>query len=197
MNEIKEIKTGYLRMSVAQGLNPGPVHKNKATIRRNALNNVIGVLKQILKTAFAFQQRYLGLLALYYFLLQFLVYSHQFPGNVCIIYDHAELSIDVNTNRGAPLSLQSDLRVGGFFGGDRVAVEAGLRFRIGETFSIGAYLDIINLMGRSGYDVSSNMGGYLDYSDPDNPTFENWGSYGDISEAYGVRTLKVSVRFTF
>jgi hypothetical protein len=71
------------------------------------------------------------------------------------------------------------------------------RFRFGQSFSIGGYIDIINLMGRSGYDVSSNMGGYLDYSDPENPTFERWGSYGDISEAYGVRTIKVSLRFTF
>jgi hypothetical protein len=71
------------------------------------------------------------------------------------------------------------------------------RFRFGDAFSVGAYVDIINLMGRSGYDVSSNMGGYLDYSDPANPTFEQWGSYGDISEAYGVRTIKVSFRFTF
>jgi hypothetical protein len=71
------------------------------------------------------------------------------------------------------------------------------RFRVGETFSIGAYLDIINLMGRSGYDITGNPGGYVDYTDPNNPTFERFGTYGDITGAYGNRVYKVSVRFTF
>jgi hypothetical protein len=71
------------------------------------------------------------------------------------------------------------------------------RFRIGDTFSIGAYLDIINLMGRSGYDITGNPGGYVDYSDPNNPTFERFGTYGDITGAYGNRVYKVSLRFTF
>ena len=71
------------------------------------------------------------------------------------------------------------------------------RFRVGETFSIGAYLDIINLMGRSGLDITGNPGGYVDYSDPDNPTFERFGTYGNITGAYGNRVFKVSLRFTF
>jgi len=76
------------------------------------------------------------------------------------------------------------------------------RFRIGETFSIGAYLDIINLMGRSGYLIGNdqghaNPGGYVDYTDPNNPTFERFGTYGDIVQAYGNRVFKVSIRFTF
>jgi hypothetical protein len=71
------------------------------------------------------------------------------------------------------------------------------RFLIGETFSIGAYLDILNLMGRSGYNITSDPGGYVDYSDPDNPTFERFGTYGDITGAYGNRIYKVSIRFTF
>jgi hypothetical protein len=71
------------------------------------------------------------------------------------------------------------------------------RFRVGETFSIGAYLDIINLMGRSGYNITGNPGGYVDYTDPDNPTFERFGTYGNITGAYGNRVFKVSLRFTF
>ena len=71
------------------------------------------------------------------------------------------------------------------------------RFRIGETFSIGAYLDIINLMGRSGLDITGNPGGYIDYTDPNNPTFERFGTYGNITGAYGNRVYKVSLRFTF
>jgi hypothetical protein len=76
------------------------------------------------------------------------------------------------------------------------------RFSIGEAFTIGAYLDIINLMGRSGFLMGNNNGfanpgGYVDYSDPNNPTFERFGSYGDIANAYGTRVFKVSLRFTF
>jgi hypothetical protein len=71
------------------------------------------------------------------------------------------------------------------------------RFRVGESFSIGAYLDIINLMGRSGYNITGNPGGYVDYSDPSNPTFERFGTYGDITGAYGNRVYKISLRFTF
>ena len=71
------------------------------------------------------------------------------------------------------------------------------RVRFGDSFSIGAYLDVLNLLGRSGYIIDSNPGGYLDYSDPDNPTFERYGTYGNIEEAYGTRVYKVSLRFTF
>jgi hypothetical protein len=71
------------------------------------------------------------------------------------------------------------------------------RFRFGDAFSIGAYLDVLNLLGRSGYIIDSNPGGYLDYSDPDNPAFERYGTYGNIEEAYGTRVFKVSLRFTF
>jgi hypothetical protein len=71
------------------------------------------------------------------------------------------------------------------------------RFRIAETFTIGGYVDVLNALGRSGYNITSNPGGYLDYSDPANPTFERFGTYGDIGGAYGNRVIKVSLRFTF
>jgi hypothetical protein len=71
------------------------------------------------------------------------------------------------------------------------------RFRIGESITIGGYLDIMNAMGRSGYTVGRNPGGYLDYSDPENPTFERWSTYGTFHDAYGTRIFKVSLRFTF
>jgi hypothetical protein len=71
------------------------------------------------------------------------------------------------------------------------------RFRIGETFSIGAYIDIINLMARSGFNITGNPGGYVHQEDPNNPYFERFGTYGNITGAYGQRVYKISLRFTF
>lgn len=104
--------------------------------------------------------------------------KYKYPGTSYSV--GTELS---GTRRNAPLTTM-DLRV-------------EKRFRFGERFSIGAYLDIINLMGRSGLDITSNPGGYLDYSDPANPTFSRFGTYGNITGAYGNRVYKVSLRFTF
>jgi len=71
------------------------------------------------------------------------------------------------------------------------------RFRLAGSVTVGGYLDILNALGRSGYNISSNPGGYLDYSDPAHPTFERYGNYGDITGAFGNRIVKVSLRFTF
>lgn len=71
------------------------------------------------------------------------------------------------------------------------------RFYLTQTMAIGGYIDVLNALGRSGFNVGSNPGGYIDYSDPDNPTFERYGSYGDISGAYGNRVVKISLRFMF
>ncbi len=70
------------------------------------------------------------------------------------------------------------------------------RFRIGETFTVGGYVDILNALGRSGYNITSNPGGYIDHR-VDPPTFIRYGTYGNISGAYGNRVIKVSLRFTF
>ena len=74
----------------------------------------------------------------------------------------------------------------------------GLYNLVMEEFpAVGGYVDVINALGRSGYNITANPGGYLDYSDPNNPTFERFGGFGDISSAFGNRTVKVSLRFTF
>jgi hypothetical protein len=71
------------------------------------------------------------------------------------------------------------------------------RFPIGDFGTIGGYIDIINALGRSGYSITGDPGGYLHLEDPANPTFSNWTNYGDISGAYGNRVFKLSLRFTF
>ena len=50
-------------------------------------------------------------------------------------YDDKELSLVFNTNLGAPLSLEVESKIGGFFGGDRVNIAPTLRFRAGERFT--------------------------------------------------------------
>jgi len=50
-------------------------------------------------------------------------------------YDHAEAQLIAFTNEGAPVSINSRLTMGGFFGGDRVAFDQALRIRAGETLT--------------------------------------------------------------
>ena len=48
-------------------------------------------------------------------------------------YDNAEAQLVGITNQGAPLSLDTRVTAGGFFGGSRVSLEAALRGRIGDS----------------------------------------------------------------
>ena len=50
-------------------------------------------------------------------------------------YDHSEISIFTGTDSSATLSAGLGLNVGGFFGGDRVALSPFVNYRVGETFS--------------------------------------------------------------
>jgi hypothetical protein len=50
-------------------------------------------------------------------------------------YDDAEAQLVFQSNQGAPLYSRTQFVMGGFFGGDRVALEQILRLRIGDTFS--------------------------------------------------------------
>jgi len=50
-------------------------------------------------------------------------------------YPHSEAQLVFMTNQGAPVSLNVESRIGGFFGGDRVAVSPTLRVRAGETLT--------------------------------------------------------------
>jgi hypothetical protein len=50
-------------------------------------------------------------------------------------YSHAEAQLVWMTNQGAPVSLNVESRIGGLFGGDRVAISPALRMRAGETLT--------------------------------------------------------------
>ena len=74
------------------------------------------------------------------------------------------------------------------------------RIRVGDGFSIGGYVDILNALGSSGYGISANPGGYIDYNDLDSqgrPSFERYSTFGDVTGAYGKRIFKFSLRFMF
>jgi len=49
-------------------------------------------------------------------------------------YDHTDLQLIYFTNQSKPLSFNIHAVVGGKFGGDRVAIEPSVKYRIGETF---------------------------------------------------------------
>ena len=50
-------------------------------------------------------------------------------------YDEKEAQIVVYTPRAKAVSLQMTTRIGGFFGGDRVALTPALKIRVGEAFN--------------------------------------------------------------
>jgi hypothetical protein len=50
-------------------------------------------------------------------------------------YEHKEAQLVLMTNQGAPISLNMQTFIGGFFGGDRVTLNPTVRMRAGETFS--------------------------------------------------------------
>ena len=50
-------------------------------------------------------------------------------------YPHSEAQLVFMTNQGAPVSLNVETRIGGFFGGDRVALTPTLRMRAGESLT--------------------------------------------------------------
>ena len=66
-------------------------------------------------------------------------------------YDHAEVQLRFNTNRGAPVSFRLTSFIGGFFGGDRVQVGPQVNVRASGTFSVQLAWDYndIDLPGGS------------------------------------------------
>jgi hypothetical protein len=50
-------------------------------------------------------------------------------------YDHAEAQLVAMSNQGAPLSVSMRATIGGFFGGDRVALNPTVRFRYGDALT--------------------------------------------------------------
>jgi hypothetical protein len=50
-------------------------------------------------------------------------------------YDHKEAQLVAMSNQGAPVSVSMRVTAGGFFGGERLAVNPTLRFRLGDALT--------------------------------------------------------------
>jgi hypothetical protein len=69
-------------------------------------------------------------------------------------------------------------------------------FNISDFGKLGLILDAFNLFGRSGYNISQNLYPYLyPYRDP--PELNPSSTYGTLTSAYGVRSIRFGIRFTF
>ena len=69
-------------------------------------------------------------------------------------------------------------------------------FTLGEYGRLGLIADVFNLFGRSGYNISQNPNPYLyPYRDP--PEYRLDTDYGLLTSAYGVRSIRLGVRFSF
>lgn len=66
-------------------------------------------------------------------------------------------------------------------------------FNIGKIGRLGIFLDVLNAVGESWYDVENDPGGWV----LPNGSFVQWPTYGRFTAAEGLRTYKVSARFTF
>jgi hypothetical protein len=69
-------------------------------------------------------------------------------------------------------------------------------FNISEFGRLGLIVDVFNLFGRSGYNINQNPNPYIwPYRDP--PEYDLSSTYGDLTSAFGVRSVRFGVRFNF
>jgi hypothetical protein len=69
-------------------------------------------------------------------------------------------------------------------------------FNIGDFGKLGFIMDVFNLFGRSGYNINQDPNPYIwPYRDP--PEIDLSSTYGLLTSAYGVRSIRFGVRFTF
>jgi outer membrane receptor protein involved in Fe transport len=66
-------------------------------------------------------------------------------------------------------------------------------FRFGNSYRLGLFVDVLNILGDSYYSVIENAGGRV-YA---NGTFQRWTNYGTVTSIQGIRVFKLSARFTF
>jgi len=66
-------------------------------------------------------------------------------------------------------------------------------FNIKNVGRLGVFLDVLNALGENWFNINQDPGGTI-YADG---TFLKWPAYGDFTALNGLRTYKLSIRFTF
>jgi hypothetical protein len=66
-------------------------------------------------------------------------------------------------------------------------------FRIGRQAKFDIFVDVLNVLGQSWIDYNQDLGGWINADG----SFTKWPTYGMATAINGMRTLKVSGRFTF
>ena len=66
-------------------------------------------------------------------------------------------------------------------------------FRIGSFGQLGFFVDVLNVLGERYFDIQQDPGGWIL---PDG-SFVQWPQFGQFIGAHGLRTYKLSVRFSF
>jgi hypothetical protein len=66
-------------------------------------------------------------------------------------------------------------------------------FEIANFSKLGIFLDVTNVLGENFFEINQDPGGYL-YN---NGSFIRWPTYGKVVSTIGLRTFKLSARFTF
>jgi hypothetical protein len=72
-------------------------------------------------------------------------------------------------------------------------------FSLGETAKLGIYLDLFNVAGRSGVNINGDPAAYLRFDAPplDAADYQPSSTYSNITSIYGVRSMRLGVRFSF
>jgi hypothetical protein len=106
-----------------------------------------------------------------------------FPSSIATQDDYASVAAETQgTTRNAPYTMM-DFRV-------------EKSFTFGDLGKLSFYLDAFNIGGRSGINVSRNPNPYIwPYRDP--PEIDLDSDYGLVTSAYGTRSFRLGVRYTF
>ncbi len=106
-----------------------------------------------------------------------------FPSSIPTQDSYASVAAETNGTRRNPPYTMFDMRV-------------EKSFALGDFGKLGLIMDVFNLFGRSGYNISQNPNPYI-WPSRDPPEIDYDSDYGMLTSAYGVRSIRFGVRFTF
>ncbi len=107
-------------------------------------------------------------------------------------YGHNEAQLVFTTNRGAPVSLNLQTVIGGFFGGDRVTTTPTLRMRIGDTLTSEVAYQRNDVTGPWGSFTTNLLRTRLSYSFTTRTFLQGLVQYNDRADLWSA-----NVRFAW